>query len=63
MRILLQDIHSKYYYRGLGQWTDVRRDAFDFQFAGSAPEYLEELDLVDAELVVEEDQLQAALCI
>jgi len=63
MRILLQDIHSKHYYRGRGQWTDVRRDAFDFQFAGSAPEYLEELDMVDVELVVEEDQLQAALCI
>ena len=61
MRILLQDIHSKHYYRGRGQWTHVRSDAFDFQFAGSAPECLEELDQVDVELVVEEDQLQAAL--
>jgi hypothetical protein len=58
MRILLQDIRSKHYYRCRGQWTEVRSDAFDFQFAGGAPECLEELDHVDVELVVEADQLQ-----
>jgi hypothetical protein len=60
MRILLQNIRSKHYYQGRGQWTSDRSDAFDFQFAGGAPECLEELDLLDVELMVESDQRQPA---
>jgi hypothetical protein len=63
MRILLQDISSRRFYRGRGQWTADRSDALDLQFAGGTAECLEEIDLVDVELVVEGDSFQPALSI
>ena len=61
MRILLQEIDTKHFYRGNGQWTADRGDALDFQFAGGTAECLAEVDLIDVELVVEADDLDPAI--
>ncbi len=61
MRILLQDIRSKQFYQRRGQWTHDRDAALDFQYAGSQPECVEDVDLVGAELVVVPDHAEPAM--
>jgi hypothetical protein len=61
MRILLRDIQSKQFYQHRGQWTDDREAALDFQYAGSRPECVEDVDLIGAELVVVPDEAEPAV--
>lgn len=52
MRILLQHVATKRYFRSLGEWTDSAREAFDFQHSQRAIDFAAANRLEAVQLVI-----------
>jgi hypothetical protein len=52
MKILVQNIHSKFYFCLLDIWTENSRAAFDFRNSEQALEFVRKRNMKDVQLVV-----------
>jgi len=56
MKLLLQGVHTKLFFRSGNIWTSNPEAAFDFQFSPGLSEFLDRHHLRDVQLVVKFEQ-------
>ena len=52
MKVLLQDLESRLYFKGMGGWTNEASEALDFENTSRAIEFWKDNDLLNVQIML-----------
>ena len=52
MKVLLQDLETRLYFKGMGGWTNETSDALDFENTSRAIEFWRDNDLLNVQIIL-----------